>query len=221
MPRVNPEAVVDALSVVCMLSGEASDAAPLGTRRPVSAGEVHLFSYLACLLSLYRRRPTAEWGYSFIRSPSGLPFADALVSALESIGHSGLIQYSSDGGYLPTPDGRGSLRRFRSLALMRERIEIGQAACDAAITIPPLRIRDALEAEPGLSVAADRALHATLGFEGQRDVLYAQFEILHRVLKLDVGSLLVPALAWLTYLAESTAWATADQSLTLDEPDAD
>jgi hypothetical protein len=201
--RLVPEAFVDALAVVGFLSGESVVDSPPPRRRAVRDGEVHLFAYLACLLSLYRRQPSAAWGYAFVRTKSGLPFTDSISFALNALVRSGLVEISRDDGYLITSGGRAALHQFGTFGLMRERVEFIRAACDAAITIPPTTIRRALGAEPGLTVAANRSLYMALGSEGAREALYEQFKILHRVLGLDVASLLIPAMAWLTYLSEA------------------
>ena len=206
---VVPEALVDALAVVGFLSGESLVTAPDSVRRPVAFGEVHLFTYLGCLLSLYRRQPTASWGYLFVRTDSGLPFASPVSVALDSLARSGLVEHSADEGLFLTNRGRESLHQFGTFDLMRYRVDVIRAACDAAITIPPTVIRQAMSAEPGLSLAANRALHTTLGSEGSRETLYNQFKTLHRVLGMEAGNLLIPAMAWLTYLSE-TVTATMD-----------
>jgi hypothetical protein len=200
-----PEAVIDSLGVIAYLSGEDTREAPAGKRRGVSVGEVHLFCYLGCLLSLYHRRPTAEWGYEFVRSQSGLPFSEAIVQALDALVRGGLVIYSSDAGHFATGVGRDALTGFASMLLARERLEVCQAACHAAITIPPTVIRDALEVEPGLRIASNRSLHSVLGAEGTRAALYDQFQTLRRLLRIEPGNLLLPALAWLTYLADTVA----------------
>jgi hypothetical protein len=215
--RLLPEAFVDALAVVGFLSGESVFDTPPPKRRPVGDGEIHLFAYLACLLSLYRLQPTAAWGYVFVRTDSGLPFSDSIALAAKALAPGGLVEVSSDEGYLITARGRAALHQFGTLGLMRERVEFIQAACDAAITIPPTTIRRALSAEPGLTMAANRSLYTSLGSEGAREALYEQFKILHRVLGFDVASLLIPAMAWLTYLSEP---AGSSQNLPLDPANA-
>jgi hypothetical protein len=197
------EGYVDALAVVGYLSGESAHGGPPATKRPVAAGEVHLFTYLGCLLSLYREQPTAKWGYAFVRINSGLPFADSLSEALDGLLRSGLVERVEDAGFLITARGRDALRQFETLRLTRDRVAFIRAGCDAAITIPPATIRHALNAEPGLRTASNRALHATLGSEGARETLYQQFKVLHRLVGLSIESLLVPAITWLTYLAET------------------
>ena len=37
--------------------------------------ELHLFAYLACLLSVYSHRPAVDWGYGFVSTEIGAPFS--------------------------------------------------------------------------------------------------------------------------------------------------
>ena len=57
--EIVPMAYGDALII-------ASDAPP--SILPMSVGEMHLFSYLGCVLALFKGKAIGEWGYS-TRSP--------------------------------------------------------------------------------------------------------------------------------------------------------
>ena len=45
--------------------------------------ELHMFSYLGCLLSLYAGRMVSEWGYRFVCTPDGAPYSPDLSYALK------------------------------------------------------------------------------------------------------------------------------------------
>ena len=73
--RLNPEATFDCLLVAERLRREA------GT---FTAPELHLFSYLGCLLWLYRGNIAADWGYSFVGTELGAPFSLDIDYALRA-----------------------------------------------------------------------------------------------------------------------------------------
>jgi hypothetical protein len=60
----------------------------VGTPRsvaPLSVQELHLFSYLACLLALFEGRPVADWGYRFALTSKGYPFSAEFEAARQAL----------------------------------------------------------------------------------------------------------------------------------------
>src|SRR5437016_13209164 len=107
----SPFAYFDTLSL-----GERTSDLVEGFSRP----ELHLFSYAACLLSLYEGQPSADWGYEFIATENGLPFAADLDASLETA--FGLGQCHLHGALaVLTADGRAELAGLRALEGNKQR----------------------------------------------------------------------------------------------------
>jgi len=65
MMRLNPDATFDCLYVANHLQVK---------QLSISPQEIHLFTYLACLLWLYKERVVSDWGYDFVGTELGAPF---------------------------------------------------------------------------------------------------------------------------------------------------
>ena len=137
---INPTAAFDCLSIARRLQSSLKNSAP---------GEIHLFAYLSCLLSLYGGQAASSWGYSFAGTQHGSPFSPELNGALEDLLALGLL--SSEGQYLMVAqegtEEYGELRRL-SQNLMREKYI--EAACSSLLSLPVGLIRSALSEEPML-----------------------------------------------------------------------
>ena len=187
---LNPCAVFDALFLGQALS------APLGY---FTATDVQTFSYLACLLTLYKKRPVSDWEYFFAGTKYGAPFSTEIQEALEVLENNGLIS-SSEEGLKITNEGREELTILQCISQNRQRTPFldGASACLAAL--PPGVIRDALSNEPELSSV--RNLRATRGLllGSGLTVLYDQFDELSSIMGIEIENLTVPALTWLSCL---------------------
>ncbi|HEY3801979.1 MAG TPA: hypothetical protein VGL61_05200 [Kofleriaceae bacterium] len=193
---MNPAALFDALTIGVQLTGALGSA---------GRSEIHLFSYLACLLALYETKPVTEWGYSFAGTQDGSPFSPELNDAIDSLVRTGSLTAKSEAGDFFIVEKTGAqehadLRGIESLALRERYLE---GACSSLLSIPIGRIRMGLQKEPSLAqVAPGRAPRPLL--EGiAYDELYVQLEALHQSLGNVVTDLLVPAVVWLSYLAKN------------------
>ena len=188
---INPDAAFDCLSIARRLQSSLKNSAP---------GEIHLFAYLSCLLSLYGGQAASSWGYSFAGTQHGSPFSPELNGALEDLLALGLL--SSEGQYLMVAqegtEEYGELRRL-SQNLMREKYI--EAACSSLLSLPVGLIRSALSEEPMLrpssKLGSTRALLVGPGLE----LLHQQFRDLSNAVGVDTRDLLVPATVWLTFLS--------------------
>ncbi len=189
---VNPDAAFDVLAITRYVEGI------LGN---VAYGEFHLFAYLACLLSLYRRRPVTDWGYEFAGTREGSPFSHQIAEAVETLERSGLLT-QEDRLFRSTDEGAAELEGWRTLGRNRSREEFLSGACSSALALPVGLLRTAMGREPSLSRAADVEGTRPLLERRELETLYAQFEVLSRAIGVEVEELSVPAVIWLTYLAQ-------------------
>lgn len=185
------QAVFDALSIVRRLEGALDG---------VTSSEVHLISYVACLLSIYRRFAASEWGYGFIRSQWGAPFSADLENGLTTLTASGLLASREE--VLATTDSGKELGNFLNTTTEHSwRAEFLEGACASVLAMPVGSIREALHHEPSLRRAKVHKQPRVL-LAGEDTALYEQFGALNDVVGAKVTDLMVPSVVWLSYLAE-------------------
>ncbi|GAB3815071.1 hypothetical protein GCM10028799_15840 [Kribbella italica] len=185
----NTDASFDALAITAALS-ERFDSASLA--------EVQAVAYLACLLSVYDGRPSAEWGYGFATTDTMTPFSPDLLAAMDRLRTSGLVD-QDDVRYSLSPVGAEWLRRWAAMRRFESRRRYISGATGATDALPLPALSNGLRREPQIaaSIAADspRALLDDYG----RLTLYQYFKTLEE--SLGPGSdLLIPAVVWLTFL---------------------
>lgn len=178
----------------------------------VLSSELHSFTYLACLLSLYAGRPAADWQYSYASTANGIPFSQDIEESSAFLRACGLL--GTDGPFISVSDrGRRSYRLFASLSQNREREPFLEAACSSVLVLPVGAIHDALLNEPGLRQAVALSSSRTLLESPGLRLLYEHFNVIRKVLGPQSRDLLVPASVWLSYLSRRAASPSASQSL--------
>jgi hypothetical protein len=165
--------------------------------------ELHVFSYLACLLSVYAGQPANDWGYDFIASPAGAPFAAELDDAVRWAANVGFIAPVGPRWQL-TAEGTVEFSALSELSTHHRRLKFIEPACASTLSIPLGWVRRGIDQTPALHSAARRDSRRYLSDEAAIDALYDQFDVLKRVIRQDVSDLLVPAVMWLEYLASAT-----------------
>ena len=166
--------------------------------QPVIA-EIHVFSYLACLLSLYRGQPVSDWGYGFAGTRDGSPFSPEINAAVRALTATGYLHEVND-GIVITAIGTAELEALSDLSQNRERGVYLEPACSSALAMPVGLIRHALAQEPTLKPSS--RLHTTRPLlEGPYlPRLYDQFSLLGSTIGVEPQDLLIPATVWLGYL---------------------
>jgi hypothetical protein len=190
---MNPVAFFDTLS----LSQRMTDLVE-GSSRP----ELHLFSYASCLLSLYEGQPSADWGYDFISSENGLPFARDIDAAIDDALNLGLVH--THGALIAlTADGRGELAGLRDFEENKARERFLGGAADALLVLNPGTVREAFNHDPAISYLR-RGKHTDwLLTEPVVERLYENFRQLRSALEYDAKDLTVPLIGWLKYLLQT------------------
>src|SRR6266481_2602955 len=115
----------------------------------VFSGEIHLFAYLGCLLSLFDCQPVAEWGYSFAGLESGAPFSPELQEACNQFEQAGFLG-RADESIAITELGKQQLMFLNTLKTFVARKPYLSAACGSLLSFPVGMVRSALSMEPGL-----------------------------------------------------------------------
>jgi hypothetical protein len=187
---VNPYAVFDSLHLSAALENN--------IQHPVVA-EIHVFAYLACLLSLYRGQPVAEWGYGFAGTRGGSPFSPEIDGAVRTMTALGYLSLSS-GRISITESGRAELSTLQQFHQNRDRVSYLEPASSSALTMPVGVIRHALAQEPTLRPTSQMLTTRSLLDGPYMPRLYEQFATLGRTVGIEHKDLLLPATVWLGYL---------------------
>lgn len=186
----NPYAAYDCLSVISRTQELLGD---------VTVSELHLLPYLGCLLSLYRCRPTAEWGYGFISSRDGSPFSSEITDAADRLCIGGYLMRTEHNSYRSTPAGDSLLLMLVGLSENAEREQYIRGACDSVISLPIGAVRRAVMSERTLHVANQLQSTRLLLQETATDQLYEEFQVLSHAVGVEIQRLGVPAVIWLGY----------------------
>jgi len=167
-------------------------------------GEIRLFSYLACVLSVYDRHPASTWGYSFFATRDGSPFSSDLNNALEqciTLRYLTSDETSQERVFSLTDEGSESLYGLRTLTRCQSRGVFIEASCSSALAIPSGLVRRAITPEPDLRAA--RALNSNRSLlqedSGSYEILSEQLAALRDAVGREDSDLLVPALAWIKF----------------------
>jgi hypothetical protein len=177
-----------------------------------SSSEIHLFAYLACLLSLYNSEPVSTWGYRFAGTKEGAPFSPDIAQAISLLYTSG---NTTEKANLYTITGIG-LIEYEDLSVLSQntrRDMYVEGACSATYALPIGLVRQALLQEPVLRRATTLSTARQLLELADLSTLYAQFDSLSRAIGVDTSELMVPAVTWLTYLLRTAKNATDAKDL--------
>lgn len=188
----SPAAYYDCLSIGKKLANHLNN---------FTSAELHLFSYLSCLLSLYKKKSVSDWGYIFAGTEEGSPFSADIHSSIVLLVRVGC--FKQEGNYYTiTEKGVAQLNSLSILHLNQQRLEFHEAACSSLLSLPIGVIREALFNEPeirrAMQLSSSRILLEGPGIE----VIYGQFGELSEAIGVEINDLLMPSILWLTYLAQ-------------------
>lgn len=187
----SPGAVFDYLFVAKHLSERLGSAA---------TGEVHLFAYLGCLLSLLDGQPASDWGYTFSGLEIGSPFSAELNEAEVELQRLGMLKGGSTAQLL-TASGMQQLSHLSELSMFGARLKYLKPSCESLLAFPVGAIRNAMSMEPGLRPVIRAGASRPLLAEAALGQLHEHREALMRALG-KFADLLVPATVWLKYLSD-------------------
>lgn len=165
---------------------------------PISIAEMHLYAYLANLISFHRGVPVAEWGYTFAVTAEGFPFAHELEKARTNLIGRSIIR-EDDRGLWPEDELLGAeVSVLESLRQSGRRKEWLTDAYACALNLPPGAVRDAINRSPGVAVSL--RLRRATALLRQRDVeeIYEEFALIRKVLGPESEDVLQPVVVWLS-----------------------
>lgn len=192
MKTTNDKAYFDSLAIVLKLSGEVGS---------VAISEVHLFAYLACLLSLYRQRPVSGWEYDFIVNQVSQPYSADVQTCMQRHLMTGSVVLV-DGYYEITEPGREEYDMLRELQMYQDRMQFIDGACSSVLALPISTIRKAIVHDPEIKSAAKITQTRKLLEEAGVQKFYEQFSELSEAIDVNVDDLMLPAVVWISFLSE-------------------
>lgn len=175
-------------------------------RGDTTVAEFQLFSYLACLLSLYRREPASEWGYTFAGTKQGAPFSVEIATAIEEHQIAGTLALQED-RFTILPKGREWHTLLLDLQQNKSRQRFIEGACASSLAIPIGLVRSAIAQDSAIQTAIKLKAARPLFDKRGVDMLYEQFVALSEAIGVQGDDLMLPAVVWVMYfarLAEAT-----------------
>lgn len=168
--------------------------------KPISIIELHLFSYLSCILFLFSGEPMSDWGYSFSITKEGFPFSKELEEARREAERRGLIIVNEKGEQTPNGEHlKSEIECLLNISSVSSRRKFIQSATDCTLAIPVGGIRYAISKTPGVSSAVKlRQRHKLLDSPDDIDLIYDEYKTIVSVLGSDAKDLLSPAVIWLS-----------------------
>jgi len=166
--------------------------------------ELQLLGYLACLLSLYDGRPTADWRYQFASTPSGAPFSPSLDAAFARLVEEGHLQQSAELECSITEAGADELSELRALRMLTSREPYLEAASSSCLVVTPGMIRRAISQDPDIRAAFDMNSRRLLLDDKGLSFAYESLGVFQSALGNASVDLLAPALVWVTYFCQQS-----------------
>lgn len=188
--NLNPKASFDILALLCKTQKQLNNA---------SETEIHLLSYLACLLSVYKKQPVSDWGYDFYCT-HGYPFSSELSNSLSKLMSLGYINKKSE-FYYANELTKKCLDDFSGLKENQKRLPYIEAVCAAVLSLPIGTIREALINEPAFSDKKKSGGPRPIFDSGGLENLYEQFSVISDAVGVHISDLIVPAIVWISYLS--------------------
>lgn len=190
MRDISPEAYGDA--VLLAISAPSSIL-------PISVVELHLFSYVGCVIALFRGMPIADWGYRFSLTSEGFPFSAELEDARKVMVANGLLEVD-DEGLLHSANAEltSELDFISQFGSWEVRREVLATAMECALALPLGSIRHAIGQTPSIAPALRLGQTKSLLEGDDISLLYDEYQIVTKVLGPDPQDLLSPAVLWLS-----------------------
>jgi len=190
-----PEAFFDSLYLSKNLGKELGD---------IAFSEINLFSYLACLLSLYDANPVSFWGYKFIKNDFGSPYSKELEQSIETSIEMELFEYVDNTFFTITEKGSKIFERLEEHTQYQDRMKYLRTVYECLTMLPYGVVKESISNEPLLSSARNHETRKILieDESGAIAVLYNNFEFLKKALSNEYDDLIVPAVVWLRKIFE-------------------
>ena len=199
---MNSKASFDSLAIVAHLSGAIG---------PTTRWEIQLFSYLACLMSLYRGNPPTDWGYQFAATESGSPFSFELDTAIDQSIQFGFLEEQHNLISVSRKGGE-ELNVLYTLSEFYKRLEFIEPACSSTLAMPVGFVRAAVHKDSSVRAATSLRINRNLLQDWSLIQVQEQLGLVRSSLGSTRGDLLSPAITWiLRFSREDLLECTAEE----------
>lgn len=186
--QVKPEAFFDSISISKKLDDFLDS---------FKITEVHLFSYFASLLFIYKGSSLDDWNYRFVIDKTGYPFSEELQTAIDRHIKNGLIENRGD-FFVITNRGSDEYSKFKNLPSLISREQVLNAACTTSILIPYSETQRALLNDPELLKAKTIGNNPWI----EHTHVYKKFKEISEAVGAPVDDVIIPAVTWINYMLE-------------------
>lgn len=186
--QVTPEAFFDCLSLAHKLDKYLDG---------FKLEEIHLFSYFASILFLYRQNPVGDWGYRFTISAAGYPFSESIFEATTRHLQNGWFE-ERGAFYSFTQQGTDEFNNFIVLPTFSKREEYLAAACTTSILVPYSQTLRALLSDPEIAKAKQLDNKSWL----EQTNIYQKFDEISKAVGVAAEDLVIPAVTWINFINE-------------------
>ena len=189
---MNSKASFDSLAVSAQLSNIVG---------LISRWDVHLFSYLACLVSLYDGNPPSDWGYRFAATESGSPYSYDLDVAIELSIQFGFLEYR-DHLISVSESGAQELDALSSLSELQKRMAYLEPACSSALAMPVGFVRAAVHRDATVSSVAKLETGRNLLEDMSLIQVQDQLDWVRTAFGEPQRDFLSPAITWIVHFSQ-------------------
>lgn len=192
---MTPASYFDVLAITSKLKTTFDDLAP---------SEIHLFAYLACLLSLYNGKAVSDWGYEFVATQEGSPYSRSLDSAIEILTNKGHLCKRLS--FVSVADAAtADYEELQQLIQYKAREPYLNGACQSLFAKPISVIKEAVTSDHDMRASMLLGDARQLLTDSAVDDLHDAFSLLSSYIDESVSDLMVPAVVWLSFLQSQIA----------------
>ncbi len=189
--QVKPEAFFDSISISKKLDDSLDS---------FKIPEIHLFSYFASLLFIYKGNSLDDWNYKFVIDKTGYPFSEELQTAIDRHIKNGLLESRGD-FFVITSRGNDEYSKFKNLPTLVSREQVINAACTTSILVPYSETQRALLNDPELLKA--KAIGNNPWIEHTH--VYKKFKEISEAVGAPVDDIIIPAVSWINFILQNNA----------------
>ena len=165
---------------------------------PISIAEMHLYAYLANLVSLNRGLPVSDWGYAFSVTAEGFPFAHDLEEARANLMQRSIIGADERGLRAEEDFLEAEMAVLDGLVQCARRRDWFNDAFACALNLPKGALRDAINRSPGVADSLRHRRASALLKDADVETIYDEFALIKEVLGPEAENFLQPIVVWLS-----------------------
>ena len=193
-PSINDDAIYDTLFILSRLEGNF-------TFYPNDA-IVSIFSYLACLMSIFDKTPYSSWGYRY-HLTNGEISSMAIIESIEYLQQKNLIDYYSfESGYKINSNGKKFLSILDGGIKHRIRRKYLRNSADLVVLSDLKTILAGIYQTPDISYPSERSSAKPVLSETAQHEMYNSLNEIALSIGINKNDLILSTISWINYKAE-------------------